>query len=137
MNLWLLTASTLIISIIVTIFFHFFHLRLRQQLTPSREQVFEVVNTHCSNRHTVRFTTTHGLTLEGWWFSTTCVQQGHAILTHGWGSNRTALLPLVPFLLAAGWNVLVFDARNHGNSDEDTFSSMPRFAEDIDAALAW
>lgn len=40
-------------------------------------------------------------------------------------------------LLAAGWNVLVFDVRNHGNSDADTFSSMPRFAEDIDAALSW
>ncbi|NDL68966.1 alpha/beta fold hydrolase [Halomonas alkaliphila] len=79
----------------------------------------------------------NGLTLEGWWFTTTHEQKGHAILTHGWGSNRTALLPLVPVLLAAGWNVLAFDVRNHGNSDKDTFSSMPRFAEDIDAALAW
>ncbi|MCD8514243.1 MAG: alpha/beta hydrolase [Nitrincola sp.] len=60
-----------------------------------------------------------------------------AILTHGWGANRAALLPLVPLLIKAGWSVLLFDVRNHGNSDEDTFSSMPRFAEDIDAAIAW
>ncbi|WP_052063457.1 alpha/beta hydrolase [Nitrincola sp. A-D6] len=74
--------------------------------------------------------------LEGWWLAD-AKAQGQVILTHGWGANRRALFPLAPMLLAAGWNVLLFDARNHGNSDEDTFSSMPRFAEDIDAAIAW
>ncbi|PAU71979.1 alpha/beta hydrolase [Vreelandella alkaliphila] len=137
MNLWLLAAGTLIASILVAILFHCFHQRLRQQLTPTRESVTAVENVFSSNRQTIRFATTHGLTLEGWWFTTTYEQKGHVLLTHGWGSNRTALLPLVPVLLAAGWNVLAFDVRNHGNSDEDTFSSMPRFAEDIDAALAW
>ncbi|RUR34847.1 alpha/beta fold hydrolase [Vreelandella andesensis] len=117
--------------------FHFFHQRLRHQLTPARESVVNLENPVFSNRQTIRFATARGLTLEGWWFTTTHEQKGHAVLTHGWGSNRTALLPLVPILLAAGWNVLVFDVRNHGNSDEDTFSSMPRFAEDIDAALTW
>ncbi len=33
--------------------------------------------------------------------------------------------------------MLLFDARNHGESDPDSFSSMPRFAEDTEAALAW
>jgi dienelactone hydrolase len=33
--------------------------------------------------------------------------------------------------------VLLPEARNHGESDADTFSSLPRFAEDLDAALAW
>lgn len=93
-------------------------------------------NAYSSNRQTIRFATAHGLTLEGWWFITTYEQKGHALLTHGWGSNRTTLQPLVPVLLAAGWNVLIFDVRNHGNSDKDTFSSMPRFAEDIESALA-
>ena len=34
-------------------------------------------------------------------------------------------------------NVLLFDARNHGQSDTHSFSSLPRFAEDLDSALAW
>jgi pimeloyl-ACP methyl ester carboxylesterase len=33
--------------------------------------------------------------------------------------------------------VLLFDARNHGRSDGDTFSSMPRFAEDLDCVIDW
>ena len=36
-----------------------------------------------------------------------------------------------------GFNVLLFDARNPGASDVDTFSSVPRFAEDPGAALRW
>jgi uncharacterized protein len=33
--------------------------------------------------------------------------------------------------------VLLVDARNHGASDADNFSSMPRFAEDLDAGIDW
>ena len=42
-----------------------------------------------------------------------------------------------PPLHAGGYSVLLIDARNHGNSDADSFSSMPRFAEDLEAAFAW
>ena len=33
--------------------------------------------------------------------------------------------------------MLLLDARNHGQSDSDTFSSLPRFAEDLGQAIAW
>ena len=33
--------------------------------------------------------------------------------------------------------VLLVDARCHGRSDDEDFTSMPRFAEDIAAALSW
>ncbi|QEW08588.1 alpha/beta fold hydrolase [Nitrincola iocasae] len=115
---------------------HRFHQRLRQELSPSREPVTELPDLVHLNCQTVRFATERGRMLEGWWLTGEAAQ-GQVILTHGWGANRQALLPLVPMLVAAGWNVLLFDVRNHGNSDEDTFSSMPRFAEDIDAAIAW
>lgn len=38
---------------------------------------------------------------------------------------------------AQGWHALLPDARSHGLSDVDDFSSLPRFAEDVDAAIAW
>jgi pimeloyl-ACP methyl ester carboxylesterase len=45
--------------------------------------------------------------------------------------------PVVPPLSAAGFAVLLIDARCHGRSDDEPFTSMPRFAEDIAAGLAW
>jgi len=59
------------------------------------------------------------------------------VLLHGWGSNAELMLPLAVPLRHAGLNVLLFDARNHGNSDGDSFSSLPRFAEDLGSAIAW
>jgi pimeloyl-ACP methyl ester carboxylesterase len=47
------------------------------------------------------------------------------------------MLPLARPFHEAGMNVLLFDARNHGKSDGDSFSSMPRFAEDLDGAIDW
>ncbi|HRQ58940.1 MAG TPA: alpha/beta fold hydrolase [Azoarcus taiwanensis] len=60
-----------------------------------------------------------------------------ALVMHGWGGNAAMMLPIVPALHAAGFTVLLIDARCHGRSDEDDFASLPRFAEDIDQALAW
>ncbi len=59
------------------------------------------------------------------------------VVLHGWGGNAETMLPLAAPLHRAGYALLFFDARSHGRSDLDTFSSMPRFAEDIEHALAW
>jgi len=59
------------------------------------------------------------------------------LVMHGWGSNAAMMWPVVPPLLAAGFAVLLLDARCHGNSDDERFTSMPRFAEDIGSGLAW
>jgi dipeptidyl aminopeptidase/acylaminoacyl peptidase len=59
------------------------------------------------------------------------------LVMHGWGANAATMWPVVPPLHAAGFAVLLIDARCHGRSDGEAFTSMPRFAEDIDAGLAW
>lgn len=56
---------------------------------------------------------------------------------HGWGGNAGTMLPLAMPLHQAGYALLFFDVRSHGRSDADTFSSLPRFAEDLDHALNW
>lgn len=65
--------------------------------------------------------------------------RGHCtiVMLHGWGSNAAHLLPLAEPLARAGFNLLLVDARNHGRSDGDTFSSLPRFAEDLEQAIEW
>ncbi|WPL18802.1 acetoin dehydrogenase E2 subunit dihydrolipoyllysine-residue acetyltransferase [Thiorhodovibrio winogradskyi] len=74
--------------------------------------------------------------LFGWWLP---ADESHrsVVILHGWGSNAEQMLPLAPPLHVGGYNVLLFDARNHGRSPGASFSSLPRFAEDLDAAIAW
>jgi pimeloyl-ACP methyl ester carboxylesterase len=59
------------------------------------------------------------------------------IVVHGWGANMEMILPLAQPFHQAGMDVLLYDARNHGKSDGDSFSSLPRFAEDLGVALDW
>jgi uncharacterized protein len=59
------------------------------------------------------------------------------IIVHGWGANAEMMLPLAMPFHQAGMDVLLYDARNHGRSDSDSFSSLPRFAEDLDTAIDW
>ena len=59
------------------------------------------------------------------------------VLLHGWGGNASTLLPAAQALWRAGYAVLLPESRNHGRSDRDGYSSLPRFAEDLDSALNW
>lgn len=81
-----------------------------------------------------------GRRLFGWLVSSPQPVAGGApavLVMHGWGANSAMMWPVVPPLHAAGFAVLLIDARCHGNSDDEAFTSMPRFAEDIAAGLAW
>lgn len=56
---------------------------------------------------------------------------------HGWGANASTMWPVAAPLVEAGMAVLLIDARCHGDSDDEAFTSLPRFAEDIAAGLRW
>lgn len=59
------------------------------------------------------------------------------IMMHGWASSGGDLLPAAPHVVGAGLPMLLLDARGHGRSDAADFMSMPRFAEDVEAAVRW
>ena len=59
------------------------------------------------------------------------------LVMHGWGANASLMGAVAAPLHAAGFAVLLLDARCHGSSDGEPFTSLPRFAEDIAAGLAW
>ncbi len=59
------------------------------------------------------------------------------VVLHGWGGNAETMLPLAAPLHWAGYTLLFLDARSHGRSEPDSFSSLPRFAEDIEHAVDW
>jgi len=60
-----------------------------------------------------------------------------AVLLHGWSGNASTLLPAAQALHTAGYSVLLPEARNHGRSTRGGHSSLPTFADDLDAALDW
>ncbi len=88
----------------------------------------------------VRIPGPRGTSLSGWLVvpAGTWQRPVPAVLVmHGWGANAAMMWPVVPPLHESGFAVLLIDARCHGRSDGEAFTSMPRFAEDIAAGLAW
>jgi uncharacterized protein len=88
----------------------------------------------------VTFRTNDGLNLRGWYFPTGGDRA--AIVVHGKDSNRVAgenrtAEKLADFLVADGYNVLLFDLRGHGDSDGDRFSLGYLERRDVAAAIEY
>jgi pimeloyl-ACP methyl ester carboxylesterase len=79
--------------------------------------------------------TANARTLHGWWIPSGTAAAPCVILVHGWGRNVERVLPYVEMLHPALFDLLAFDARHHGSSDGDAYASMPKFSEDIRAAV--
>jgi pimeloyl-ACP methyl ester carboxylesterase len=111
---------------------------LRRELTPERLAHPEL-ETPTADTPWVRIPTANGKELAAQWLPATgaACARGTVVLMHGWGGNGSQLRPAADVLRRDGWAVLLPDARSHGRSDGDTYSSLPRFAEDLDACLAW
>ncbi len=86
---------------------------------------------------TVEFPTANGLSLRGWFIPASDENAAAIAVLHGWGGNAETMLPLAAPLHRQGHAILLFDARCHGMSDDDSFASLPRFAEDLEHALDW
>lgn len=84
----------------------------------------------------VRIPSANGKHLFGWFISAHPAAPVLLVM-HGWGGNAQMMLPLAAPLHAAGYAQLFIDARCHGQSDDDSFASLPRFAEDIEHGIAW
>jgi pimeloyl-ACP methyl ester carboxylesterase len=107
---------------------------LRRSLAATRER--ETAEPEGLPWRQVGIPTANGKRLFGWWIP---ARPGAPTLVvmHGWGGNAQMMLPLAQPLHAAGYSLLLVDARCHGQSDDDSFTSLPRFAEDIEHAMCW
>ena len=113
---------------------------LRRSLTPTRLTQPPTVRPGEPTPQQVRLPTVRGRSLNAWWLPPpgTPLQPAPAmVLMHGWGGNAATLWTAACHLHRAGFAVLLPESRNHGQSDADTFSSLPRFSEDLNAALDW
>lgn len=115
-----------------------FHAALRRSLAPAREIATTTPEALGLSFSEISFLTANQRQLRGWLIPAAGSDRPPAvILLHGWGGNAATLLPLARPLHDAGFTVLLFDARCHGRSDNDSFASLPRFAEDMEHALDW
>ena len=115
-----------------------FNRHLRRELAPERNTDGGSPADWALPAQTLSLPTRNGLSLFAWHIPSLRGDAAPAnVLLHGWGGNAANLLPLAAPLAGAGYRLLLVDARNHGRSDTDHFSSMTRFAEDLEAAIDW
>jgi dipeptidyl aminopeptidase/acylaminoacyl peptidase len=86
----------------------------------------------------VRLPGANGKTLFAWFVPIADTVSAPTVLVmHGWGANAAMMMACLAPLQQAGMAVLLLDARCHGQSDDEDFSSLPRFSEDIASGLNW
>lgn len=86
----------------------------------------------------IQIPTKNNKNLYGWWIPADNPNneiKPTIILIHGWSRNVDRAMSYIKKLHPAGYNLLAFDSRCHGKSDDDKFSSMVKFTEDIRAAI--
>ncbi len=83
----------------------------------------------------VHFDTSDGLTLQGWYIPSH--NEAAVILLHGIGSNRTMMLAMAEMLAEAGYGVLLFDLRAHGESDGEVVPFGGAESEDVNGAVTF
>ncbi len=77
-----------------------------------------------------------GLILQGWWMAASA-PAATIIIVHGVKKNRTDVLRAAILLRQAGFNVLVYDGRGHGNSEGRYITYGYHERRDVDAVIEW
>ena len=86
----------------------------------------------------ISISTKNNKRLYGWWIPAENPNNENRptiILIHGWSRNVDRMMSYIKQLHPAGYNLLAFDSRCHGRTDDDKFSSMVKFMEDISASI--
>lgn len=118
----------LILGFVATIHLSFRAPRVRNDVLPIDYSL---------DAETHEFTGLQGTQLSIWWVDSEQPSDKTVVILHGWGANKSYMLPLAKPFHNVGYNVLLIDAHNHGDSENRGVSSMPKFAEDLESAVTW
>lgn len=92
---------------------HPFRRRVTVRQMAQADQVFASLN---ATREDFLVRADDGILLRGWKVKPAHPNGDWVLLLHGRSHNRSVMLPYAEFLLAAGYSVVMMDARAHGNS---------------------
>ena len=111
---------------------------MKSVLAPAVSQEGSQPDAHGLKAQVVRIPAARGLSLFAWFVPAIATgPRPTVVLLHGWCGCASDLLPAANVLHQADFAVLLIESRNHGRSDHDDHSSLPRFAEDLDSAIDW
>lgn len=85
----------------------------------------------------------HGKTVRGWYLppagetGSSAEPSPAIIVAHGWRSNRSRVLRYALPLHEEGYAILMYDARNHGDSEDHRAPSGWQFRDDLMSAIEW
>jgi fermentation-respiration switch protein FrsA (DUF1100 family) len=133
-NLLLFAFFSLILSALFLQFIAHPYLTAHGHTHPQRQPVCCQTPTDMGlDYESVSFETIDGLTLHGWYIPS----QNHAviILLHGIAASRVMMLEVAVPLAEAGYGVLLFDLRVHGESEGDVLPYGGLEGEDVRAAV--
>lgn len=105
----------------------------RAVLHPARQSLKPLEAGVLAERADVALRTRDGLTLRGWYLPSR--NRAAVAVMHGFAENRTQMLFEAEVLSRAGYGVLLFDSRGHGESEGDLVTWGDREREDLRAAV--
>lgn len=85
----------------------------------------------------IEFGSGGGALCRGWWVTPPAGSERTVILAHGWTSHALRMQSFLTPLLDEGYNVMLYHARGHGDSDPAQYISGAQFTEDGAAAVAY
>ena len=84
---------------------------------------------------TINIKTEDGINLEAWYgIKNDSLHKGTVILFHGHGSSKSAIIKEAEAFYSFGYNILMVDFRNHGNSEGNTTTIGYIESKDVKAA---
>jgi hypothetical protein len=139
---WLRRSAIALFSLWVGVVFGFLPYRLAgmavngRYMYPDNENEGLTPASFDLSYEDISFDTEDAVRLSGWWVP---VEEAHGtvVLIHGLNRQRIEMVQKVPFLHEAGWNALLFDSRQHGESGGEVRSFGFYEQRDVRAALDW
>ena len=103
----------------------------------NRTVVYERVAAHRAHLNEVGIRSHDGLMLRGWFVRPERPNGNAVVLLHGVADNRLGVAGYGEFLLMQGYDILMPDARDHGESEGGLASYGVREAEDVHQWVDW
>ncbi len=131
-----MTCILLVLLVVLVVFWGWFSSGLVIKL--QRFPIAAIPATFGLPYESVVFETEDKMSLSGWFVPSPESSDTTIVVCHGWGANKSDILPGTVFLNQKGlYNLFYFDFRNHGDSGGTRTSLTTYEARDLEAAIRY